>query len=211
MKKLILTESDIKQIISDKEKAIIESFAKTFNSIKRIDENQIKEYDNYNYPAGADADSNAPWNQADNEPEYEYRNGELDDVDFLDKNHTGPIENEKLKLSSTDGGICIVTMGQIFKELNTPQNIIDLLNTNNTTHQDYLTAKEIHKETGEWPEEYTQKVFMYNDIFDQMIDKYGKIAEYEHEVEPEEYERDDYDRDDYDDRDYDREYGGVDW
>jgi hypothetical protein len=43
MKKLILTESDKKQIISAKEKAIMESFAKTFNSIKRIDENEIDE------------------------------------------------------------------------------------------------------------------------------------------------------------------------
>ena len=38
MKKLILTESDKKVIISAKEKAIIETFAKTFNKIKRIDE-----------------------------------------------------------------------------------------------------------------------------------------------------------------------------
>lgn len=38
MKKLILTESDKKVIISAREKAIMESFAKTFNSIKRIDE-----------------------------------------------------------------------------------------------------------------------------------------------------------------------------
>jgi hypothetical protein len=43
MKKLILNESDKKAIISAKEKAIIESFAKTFNSIKRIDENEINE------------------------------------------------------------------------------------------------------------------------------------------------------------------------
>ena len=43
MKKIILTESDKKVIISAKEKAIIESFAKTFNKIKRIDENEINE------------------------------------------------------------------------------------------------------------------------------------------------------------------------
>ena len=41
MKKIFLTEADRKKIISDKEKAIVESFAKTFNSIKRIDENEI--------------------------------------------------------------------------------------------------------------------------------------------------------------------------
>lgn len=43
--KKFLTEADKKKIISDKEKAIIESFAKTFNKIKRIDENQINEID----------------------------------------------------------------------------------------------------------------------------------------------------------------------
>ena len=41
--KKFLTESDRKAIISDKEKAILESFAKTFNKIKRIDENRINE------------------------------------------------------------------------------------------------------------------------------------------------------------------------
>ena len=38
MKKIILNESDKKAILSAKEKAIVESFTKTFNSIKRIDE-----------------------------------------------------------------------------------------------------------------------------------------------------------------------------
>ena len=44
MKKIFLTEADRKKIISDKEKAIVESFAKTFNKIKRIDENELNEY-----------------------------------------------------------------------------------------------------------------------------------------------------------------------
>ena len=43
--KEFLTEAKRKAIIADKEKAIIESFAKTFNKIKRIDENEIKEND----------------------------------------------------------------------------------------------------------------------------------------------------------------------
>ena len=40
-KKEFLTEAKRKAIIADKEKAILESFAKTFNKIKRIDENEI--------------------------------------------------------------------------------------------------------------------------------------------------------------------------
>jgi hypothetical protein len=41
MKKIILTEADKKQIILAKEKAILESFANTFNKIKRTDENEL--------------------------------------------------------------------------------------------------------------------------------------------------------------------------
>jgi hypothetical protein len=40
-KKDFLTEAKRKAIIADKEKAILESFAKTFNKIKRIDENEV--------------------------------------------------------------------------------------------------------------------------------------------------------------------------
>lgn len=43
MKKILLTESEKKAIISEREQAIINNFAKTFNSIKRIDENELKE------------------------------------------------------------------------------------------------------------------------------------------------------------------------
>ena len=41
MKKILLNESEKKAIISEREKAIIANFAKTFNSIKRIDENEV--------------------------------------------------------------------------------------------------------------------------------------------------------------------------
>ena len=40
-KKQFLTEADRKQILANKEKAIFESFANTFNKIKRIDENEL--------------------------------------------------------------------------------------------------------------------------------------------------------------------------
>jgi hypothetical protein len=41
MKKIFLNESEKRKLISEKEKMIIESFSKTFNKIKRIDENEI--------------------------------------------------------------------------------------------------------------------------------------------------------------------------
>jgi len=45
MKKIILNEVDKKQILLAKEKTIVENFAKTFNSIKRVDEETIKPKD----------------------------------------------------------------------------------------------------------------------------------------------------------------------
>jgi hypothetical protein len=42
-KKEFLTEAKRKQIVADKEKAIIENFGKTFNKIKRVDENILNE------------------------------------------------------------------------------------------------------------------------------------------------------------------------
>jgi hypothetical protein len=47
MKKIFLNESEKRKLISEKEKMIIESFAKTFNKIKRIDENEISTQPNY--------------------------------------------------------------------------------------------------------------------------------------------------------------------
>ena len=41
MKKILLTESEKKAIILEREQAIINNFAKTFNSIKRVDENEV--------------------------------------------------------------------------------------------------------------------------------------------------------------------------
>ena len=42
MKKIFLNEAEKQKIIADKEKAIMESFAKTFNKIKRVDESNIE-------------------------------------------------------------------------------------------------------------------------------------------------------------------------
>jgi hypothetical protein len=41
MKKMLLSESDKKAIISQREKIIMENFVKTFNKIKRVDENEM--------------------------------------------------------------------------------------------------------------------------------------------------------------------------
>jgi hypothetical protein len=45
MKKILLNETERKVIILEREKAIVESFAKTFNKIKRIDENDLEDYE----------------------------------------------------------------------------------------------------------------------------------------------------------------------
>jgi len=45
MKKILLSESEKKAVITRREKAIIESFSKTFNSIKRVNENYGEDYE----------------------------------------------------------------------------------------------------------------------------------------------------------------------
>lgn len=45
MKKILLNESEKKAIITQREKAIIESFSKTFSSIKIVDENYGEDYE----------------------------------------------------------------------------------------------------------------------------------------------------------------------
>ena len=75
-KKEFLTEAKRKSIISDKEKSIIESFAKTFNKIKRIDENEINDYEDWDledrkqqYGINPEIDP-AEFNQEDELTEY---------------------------------------------------------------------------------------------------------------------------------------------
>jgi hypothetical protein len=43
MKKILLNEAEKKAIILEREKAIVKAFAKTFNTIKRVDENELTE------------------------------------------------------------------------------------------------------------------------------------------------------------------------
>jgi len=50
MKKILLNETEKKAIISEREKAIISNFSKTFNSIKRIDENEVPKTPEMNEP-----------------------------------------------------------------------------------------------------------------------------------------------------------------
>ena len=49
------------------------------NTIAKVG-GKLNEYDNYNYPAGADADPNAPWHQ--NDDDYEPENPSVKTVDF---------------------------------------------------------------------------------------------------------------------------------
>jgi len=64
-KKEFLTEAKRKAIISDKEKAIIESFAKIFNKIKRIDENQINEMEKFDATAYQEKNNFNPTQRGD--------------------------------------------------------------------------------------------------------------------------------------------------
>jgi hypothetical protein len=64
-KKEFLTEAKRKAIISEKEKAIIESFTKTFNKIKRIDENEINEMEKFDATAYQEKNNFNPTSHGD--------------------------------------------------------------------------------------------------------------------------------------------------
>lgn len=49
MKKVFLNESEKRKIISEREKMIIESFSKTFNKIKRVDEDELNQKENVDF------------------------------------------------------------------------------------------------------------------------------------------------------------------
>lgn len=91
MKKIFLNESEKRKLILEKEKLIMESFAKTFNKIKRIDENEISTDIGVNPSPNY---SNNNWNKAivkigdkitvsnlpDGEPTRGYENIKIGDV-----------------------------------------------------------------------------------------------------------------------------------
>lgn len=53
MKKILLNEAEKKAIILEREQAIVKAFAKTFNTIKRINENELNENDGEDYEAAS--------------------------------------------------------------------------------------------------------------------------------------------------------------
>ena len=117
MKKEFTTKKLIKENQLKKEKAILESFAKTFNKIKRLNENSLSEYDDWNYPAGADT-PDAPWNQ----PDDPYEDDTIEDVTEIAaltgyKNPITPESSFKLSFEGTTsmGGKFRATLGDYIK------------------------------------------------------------------------------------------------
>jgi hypothetical protein len=94
MKKILLTESEKKAIISEREKAIISNFAKTFNSIKRIDENELTEERPISARYGADP---TPEQSAGIDKFVK------DFLDKKDKEKKGEIKPNDTKISENDG------------------------------------------------------------------------------------------------------------
>lgn len=186
-----ITISELRQIIR-------ESIENLDDKVISEDKSVIKEYDNYNYPPGADADPNAPWHEKDDrDSEYEYREGEYETYEEFDKNYKGPIEGEKIKILSKDGGVCVVTLGEIFKTLNIPKNIIEVLKANYMSYQESIETYRRYRETGKYPDGYVEKIEKYNETIDPIIEKYGnEYADYEYEIEQDErdYPEDYYDR-----------------
>jgi len=174
----------------DKEKNLHKANLLAEQRYLNLKEGKVNEYDNYNYPAGADADPNAPWNQGpdiDPEYEYEYREGEYDWDEVLDDNYNGPLEGLQISFVSVDGGTHITTFGEIFKKINMPNEMIDVLKVNNITPDENKSAQEVHNQTGTYPEEFIRKTSNYNKVYEKMIEKYtSEPIKYEYEVERDE-------------------------
>jgi hypothetical protein len=100
MKKIFLNESEKRKLISEKEKMIIESFAKNFNKIKRVDENEINGY-GINPEIDSDNLNQSTTKFIQNEI-FELEQFELDDYDLINFNHEGYESIIKLMFSYTE-------------------------------------------------------------------------------------------------------------
>lgn len=90
-----------------------------FERMNKVAGMPLNEYDNYNYPAGADADPNAPWNQADADTVQDWS---IDD-------------NLTITLDSADGGNYRVDLDIITGE---DDNMLEWL-SKNTNHPEFDT------------------------------------------------------------------------
>lgn len=98
MKKILLTESEKKAIILEREQAIVKSFAKTFNTIKRIDENELTEERPISARYGADP---TPEQSASIDKFIKDRNEA--DKEKKDKGEKSEIKSNDTKISENDG------------------------------------------------------------------------------------------------------------
>ena len=129
-KKEFLTEAKRKAIILEKEKAIIESFAKTFNKIKRIDENEISE-DNFQTQ---DNENTTPMIMGD--LEYKILEGYLEaaiwtEEEQLDGASINDLSDEARKSANNDVIIFIEKAGDLLEGLDGAQIGHDLWLTRN--------------------------------------------------------------------------------
>jgi hypothetical protein len=101
--KKILNESQKRALILEREKAIVENFSKTFNKIKRIDENEVNEYGRFDYDREINNDPRAPFNQVD---QPEFKSFEiLDDSNVMDEIY--------IQLKNEAGGTSIASLENI--------------------------------------------------------------------------------------------------
>lgn len=105
MKKQFITKKLLEENRKKTEKAIIENFAKTFNKIKRLNEDGVSEYDY----RGID-DANAPWNQED-DPYMEDQVEEVTELAAIG-GYKNPLTLDSAKRLGIDG---VTEMGRNFR------------------------------------------------------------------------------------------------
>lgn len=99
MKKILLNEAEKKAIILEREQAIVNSFAKTFNTIKRLDENELTEERPISARYGDDP---SPEVSASIDKFIKDRNDKAD-KDKKDKDKKDKIKPNDTKISENDG------------------------------------------------------------------------------------------------------------
>jgi hypothetical protein len=219
MKKQFITKKLLQENRLKSEKLIIENFAKTFNKIKRVNENNISEYDNFSYPEGADADPNAPWNQDYSDDEgLDYSGDAIKNITSIAS--IGGYKNPLTLDSAKNLGVDAVTNmgGEIVTNL---ADYINASRLNDMQKQQFINSlKNVGEEENETYNDGTDEFFIdiQNPQVQEMllsINVRPNLLDVEYPEEQEnkpDYSRDHYDG--YDDSDHpdvrSKEWGGMD-
>ena len=171
-----ISKNALKHLISEEVKKLEKIDFLKENKIKiKRELRLLKEFDNYNYPHGADADPNAPWNQEDS-PEY---SGNFEIVDDGDN-----VNEFSVKLIDDGGGTSTVYLYKMLDTINANPEVVN-----------YFEKALMTKPR---PNSFEKNL---NNLVDEYADhaEFDNYPEQDYEPDPDEYrdEENDYDETDW--------------